>query len=48
MIKKPEEEFPLGLEESERTYISKAEYLAGVINTIDKRYPTLRQDSKGP
>lgn len=29
-------------------YISKEEYIAGIINSISKKYPNLRQQSKGP
>lgn len=31
-----------------KNYISKAEYIAGIINSIAKKYPNLRQQSKGP
>lgn len=42
------EKMPLGLSENERTYISKEEFINGVINSIADKYPNLRQDSKAP
>lgn len=38
----------LPLTTDNRQYISKEEYLAGIINSIQKKYPFLRQQSKAP
>lgn len=43
-----EENPPLNLDDDERTYITKAEFIAGVINSVKNKYPHLRQDSKAP
>ncbi len=42
------EKLPLDLDQDERTYISKADFIAGIINKVAKEYATLRQDSKAP
>lgn len=48
MIENLEEKMPLDLEQDERTYISKTQFIAGIINKVAKKYPNLRQDSKAP
>ena len=42
------ENLPLNLEQDERTYITKQQYIAGITNQISKKYSHLRQDSKAP
>lgn len=42
------ETLPLNLDDDERTYINKSQFIAGVINSIAKKYGSLRQDSKAP
>lgn len=42
------ETLPLNLDEDERTYINKSQFIVGVTNSIAKKYGHLRQDSKAP
>lgn len=48
MTKNPKEKSPLNLDQDERTYISKSDFIAGIINKVTKKYANLRQDSKAP
>ena len=48
MNQSSKENLPLDLDDDERTYISKSEFIAGVTNSIANKYSHLRQDSKAP